>query len=574
MESVPKIPGLWRRKNVWQYRIRTPKDLVTFMGRESLNVSLKTTDHAEAVRRSKTIALEFQQRFDAARRERDATVTSLSAISQTELQVMVAKWFHDMHTANNEADLIGGMLTPEEQQLQRDEHEAFKAIFRDRLARNDLSLAEFQADAVLRENRVSLPKESPSYRLLCQMVIRGFIEEVGQGLARGQGDFTGKTADPIFEGATAAPPKQRGKTLGEVYQLYMDDPQVDRSPKTEACYTSVFNILVEMIGEHRPVKSIDREMCKDIREVIMSLPVNAKKHFPRLSARQAVERGRARGLPTVSRATVNKYLNKLSALFKWAVKEEYIDRNPAEGLRIPDKVRRKDKRRSFDIDQLNKIFHAPLYTGCKNDGYGYAQTGTCRPRGGRFWVPLISLFSGMRMNEVCQLNVEDVRGIDGVPCIIITADAEEGEDDKRIKTAAGERFVPVHPELVRIGLLRHVENRRQAGDSKLFPDIKKASTGYYSDTFSKFFARFLEKAGAEKPKTSFHSFRHNYRDALREAKIPREVVHALGGWSNSDTDTSDDYGDGFKASTLLEAIKQVHYPGLDLSHLEGEGKDE
>lgn len=29
---------------------------------------------------------------------------------------------------------------------------------------------------------------------------------------------------------------------------------------------------------------------------------------------------------------------------------------------------------------------------------------------------------------------------------------------------------------------------------------------------------------------SFHSFRHNYRDALREVEIGLERVRALGGW--------------------------------------------
>lgn len=31
-----------------------------------------------------------------------------------------------------------------------------------------------------------------------------------------------------------------------------------------------------------------------------------------------------------------------------------------------------------------------------------------------FWVPLIALFSGMRMNEICQLHVADIHRLDGV----------------------------------------------------------------------------------------------------------------------------------------------------------------
>jgi integrase len=52
-----------------------------------------------------------------------------------------------------------------------------------------------------------------------------------------------------------------------------------------------------------------------------------------------------------------------------------------------------------------------------------------------------------------------------------------------------------------------------------------------------------------KPRTSFHSFRHTYRDALREADISAERVKALGGWAN--TETQEDYGKGLKPATPL-----------------------
>lgn len=111
----------------------------------------------------------------------------------------------------------------------------------------------------------------------------------------------------------------------------------------------------------------------------------------------------------------------------------------------------------------------------------------------------------MRLNEICQLNVEDVRVVDDVHCFIVTTEVENGIADKKLKTANGERLIPVHPELT------------------------MAKSGYYSDTFSKFFANFLDKAKAKAPRTSFHSFRHNFRDALREARVDREIALALGG---------------------------------------------
>jgi hypothetical protein len=45
---------------------------------------------------------------------------------------------------------------------------------------------------------------------------------------------------------------------------------------------------------------------------------------------------RCREVDLISAANVNTYLNKLSGLFSWALKEAPIERNPAVGLKVPD----------------------------------------------------------------------------------------------------------------------------------------------------------------------------------------------------------------------------------------------
>ena len=141
-----------------------------------------------------------------------------------------------------------------------------------------------------------------------------------------------------------------------------------------------------------------------------------------------------------------------------------------------------------------------------------------------------------------------------------------GGEDKRVKTAAARRMIPVHPELVRCGFLAFAEVQRTAGHDRLFPELKRDRRGYFADAFSKWFARSLRAAGAKRPRTSFHSFRHNFRDAMREANVSREAVNALGGWAGSGV-ADQVYGGGLRASTLAREIKKVKYPGLDLRHL-------
>lgn len=60
-----------------------------------------------------------------------------------------------------------------------------------------------------------------------------------------------------------------------------------------------------------------------------------------------------------------------------------------------------------------KAFDAPLYRGCMDDGASYAMPDRAVP-GVVYWIPLIALYTGMRLNEICQLDVADIQIVEGV----------------------------------------------------------------------------------------------------------------------------------------------------------------
>lgn len=108
------------------------------------------------------------------------------------------------------------------------------------------------------------------------------------------------------------------------------------------------------------------------------------------------------------------------------------------------------------LSELKAIFNAPVFTGCKSLHF-WRQPVELVPRdSGMFWTPLISLFSGMRMGEVLQLYTIDVKVDDGILYFDINGDG----DDKSLKTLSSLRTIPVHPELLKIGLMDHVERMR------------------------------------------------------------------------------------------------------------------
>ncbi len=445
----------------------------------------------------------------------------------------------------------------------------FEALCKWSLRKNDFTLIRSHAEAVLREANLISDPASLEYRLLAQTLLRGMLENIQQQKKRRTGDFAGVKVDPLFSKSPASQPAE-GISLKELIDRYQKDRGARWTKKTKDGYTLVFRALKELLGEDRGAKTITREDCRKVKDILMDLAPNYTK-LPATRGKtmmEAAKVSRELDMPRRRAESVNSYLVNLAALFNYAVEEAFVDRHPAKNLLVPVVRKKKDRKKPFDIDQLNAIFKAPLYTGCVNDENGYATSGPAKPRRGRFWVPLLSLFTGMRLNECCQLHVADVRYMGKVPVIIITEDSEPGADAgdiKRVKTEAGERYVPIHPELEKLGFLTYWKEMKERGENRLFPDLTLGANGYYSDPFQKWFGRFLKKTGAAKPKTSFHSFRHTYRDALREANISQERVKALGGWANRET--QEDYGDGLKPATLYAEIKKVKFKGLRLAHL-------
>jgi integrase len=566
-------PHLQQRGNRFFFRRRVPDELRPVVRKLEIRETLRTSDRKHAHELVRLASVKCDALFSDARRKlRTAPVTT---ISETEIKHVVLNWFYakerkaaagarqssdDDENADDcmlDTDDALSQLVAEEQDLQDEDHP------------NTLSSVQNVANRLLVDNHISIPGLSSEYLYLCELIRRGMIERVRRAKLRVRGDYAHRPYDLFFgEIFPDGPPPSRVRavTLSRLIERYKGDPKrAGLSSKTKLKYEAQLRLIENVIGGNRLVSEVTRDDTRAVQDVLKVLPANSTKRFRGMSTSAVAALAQEKGLPPMSPSAANSYLIMLSGLLEFAVSEELIDRNPAKGLKFAaDTTKAKLKRDPFSIKQLRTIFRAPLYTGCQDDGHGYDEPGPHVIRRGRFWVPLISLYTGMRLNEICQLNVNDVAVRDKTRVILVR---EDDEDIKRVKTDAGERYVPVHPELIKIGFLRYADEMRKRDEKRVFPELRVSkATGYYSDNFSKWFSHFLAKIGANEPRTSFHSFRHSYRDALREADISIERVRALGGWSGGGA-TEETYGSGLRPSTLAKEIAKVHYPKLNLSHL-------
>jgi integrase len=154
----------------------------------------------------------------------------------------------------------------------------------------------------------------------------------------------------------------------------------------------------------------------------------------------------------------------------------------------------------------------------------------------------------------------------GTDCIYIVSDGKTG---RRIKTKQSARVIPIHRQLIDAGFLGFVaEQAKVLGDKAwLFPKVAPNTSG--ARAFSKWFGRYIGAHGVNDHVKVFHSFRHNFIDALRLAGVGEDVRRALVG--HTEGGVPGGYGAKKMAARyrhrLAEAIASVAYTGLDLSHV-------
>lgn len=132
---------------------------------------------------------------------------------------------------------------------------------------------------------------------------------------------------------------------------------------------------------------------------------------------------------------------------------------------------------------------------------------------------------------------------------------------RALKNDDSERIVPVHPELIRLGLLRYAQSVEAKGLAQLFPRLTAHASGKRAHKWGQWFGRYLRNCcDVPDKRTVFHSLRHSLKDAGRESGVSEELQRAIMGHSQQGVAGS--YGLGFTRRRIIEAMGQIRIPGL------------
>ncbi|WP_165504233.1 site-specific integrase [Rhizobium laguerreae] len=556
-----KVTGLIRRGSTYSLRRRVPSDLVKALGKAEVVIALHTSSHKVAAEAARLESVRLDRLWESHREalKRGETIDPARKITDTELRRVVAGYFWQHER--------GARALPDEDEIRDNiEHDIAGYEHRDPSAEAGL-LA--QAKVIIREQ--GLPIEVPAATVVgkppqpfepsnelvqfVDLIRRADVEHLKRSLDRMDGQHGDREHDPMFEGISAIskpPAVVEGITLGDAIKRFETDPmRAHLGDTADAKFVVTFRIMKEVIGEERALASITRAECATVQEMFSALPSNVSKLKPYdhcKTTREIIALAAERKTDKLlSPGTVKVYTHTQAAFFNWAINKGLIAINPASGM--APKNAKKGKRRAYDIDQMNSVL-ASLPE--------WSEQGLLA---GRYWLYIIAIFSGMRLGEIVTLNVEDIVARYGSHFFRLWETDERG-----LKTENSERIIPIHPELVRLGLLQRVAKLKEAGIERLLDDLPGDNQDHISDLFSKRFAYHLKTLKMHGNGLTFHSTRHTFRDALREAGLPHDATQALGGWSPKTVDER--YGNGMRPQTLIKWMSEIKYEGLVIPMLD------
>lgn len=338
----------------------------------------------------------------------------------------------------------------------------------------------------------------------------------------------------------AAAPCSEGPTLASLSKLYIEEGKRGgtwRQGSVEEVERTLFD-LFELMGD-MPAEAFDTHQARLLKERLGRCPqyFALRPEFKGKTLKQVVESGST--YKTITAVTVNNRLRKLSAFMNWCKTNGYTTDNPLAGMKVLAGSA-KEARLSFDRPDLMVLL----------DKENLRREARKHPW--RYWLPFLGRATGCRLEELCQLRVDDFIEQQGIHCIRID-DSREGQN---LKNASSRRLLPLHPALSELGLLQHVESVRSTGADRLFPELE-AVRGKLGHAPSKWFGRYKTKLGISDPKKTFHSFRHTLIDDLRDAGVQDSLIKRIAGHEDGAV-TFSVYGSRSPLKAMAEALQHIH----------------
>jgi len=274
---------------------------------------------------------------------------------------------------------------------------------------------------------------------------------------------------------------------------------------SEVKYRAALKYFVELVDKQ--ANNISKYDIVMVMELLLKLPdIRKYTKYSKLTIKELYKKDIPRE-HTISNNTIKQHADRIVTFLCWLHEFDYCPDNLSKSLSGIVKTTRKQGKEPYSSEQLKKLFNE-TYSKLEDKHY---------------WIPLIALHTGVRINEVCQLDQIDVKQVDGIWVFdVMSTDVESGDKNKRVKRDSSKRVIPIHRRLLELGFLKYVESR--AKKRKLF-DVTYTTTNGYSGSIGSHWLRYQEKCGVS-GNVSFHSFRKCVINYFNQTLELPEIAHA------------------------------------------------
>ena len=571
------------QKTYFHFRSKIPQDLITtFSGRKEFQISLKNVRSGETLVVSIYLQTLIEEIFNEIRMGmKTLTLEDIREILKVEVRKSVLH-SHHVHLGTNKFDpnkleqsLVS--VSSREEKMKQELAQDLKKYDRELDKKlenifNDLDI-KFDTNSV---NYKQLKRNFIELYLLRFEFIRNLINETGAT----DDDFRREVEEklkvelfpelklhltPVIENYAPEPTQpyqveqpltsHQSTPLSVGIENYMNEKGSIRTRSVKEVEHSL-NMMIEEWGDIG-IGSITREMGTHFKSHLLKLPRNRKKN-PEYRDKDFHELVEMNIKDTISYTTVNKHLQYVSSFYEWSVNHGYATINPFKGMKLKRTVRPRDERDRFTELELKKIFGRDNfihYTNVEKGKYAFAY----------YWVPLIAVFSGMRLGEICPLYLDNVRRIEGHHrkrrwCFDILE--EPKRTDKRLKNQSSRRVVPIHDILIeQLGFIEFIEllKKKDPKRERLFQELLYREGNYNKNVSTFFNKRYLPSLGLKTDKKNFHSLRHTVSDHLKQKGVEPHFINELLGHSSGNIDL-ERYGKGYNPDILYnKCVKKIFY---------------
>lgn len=543
-----KSRGLTRKRGLYYYRRRVPGKRG-----EEVVVSLRTRDFRQAEHLAEILDAQFRRRMDTV-----TAAVDLKRILRGYLQdCLEVDW--EFRTIAKPGAVYARMapddLDTDPVDADYEEVSGWLSDARDALARREVRTVKDKVDHLMAEYRV--PEE---YRTALGMgILAANVELLERVQARVVGHDWADSAPAVDPSPALS--EEVGVTFSEFAKDYVEFAVKEHAWKrqTKAQSEKTFALFQEWSGD-RPLKGYTRRDTGAFFEMLRKLPAmyGKDKKWRGLTLKEIVEGSKEDQAERLSMKTIKRHFSALGGLFSHAVRLGHYDgANPAHGFDFPTKGRANAGRVMWEGESLRKLFASPVWTGCHP--HFRTQAGKEIIRDDKFWLPLLGLYQGNRLEEFAQLRREDIKQQDGIWFFDIT----DG-DGRQLKNEQSKRHVPLHPQIEKLGFLEYVAKLPDDPKAMVFPELKPGGPdnkfGFY---FSKWFTAYRRSIGLYQNKMDYHSFRHGVTTKLFAAGVQPTIVDELTGHEGKGTSASV-YNKGAPLKDLKEAISKVQWPEVQI----------